>query len=211
VAVAIPARPFLYPIVDVATVGEEQVVDTVAALAALGQRLLQLRAKSLDGRRLVSLARASVAAAHAHGVRLLVNDRPDVALIAGADGVHLGQDDLPPADARAILGPEAIIGFSTHSLAQLAEAEREPVDYLALGPVFPTTSKEDPDPVVGPELVGRARALTRLPLVAIGGITRANAAAVAAQGADGLAVIGDLMRAADLAEAVRAFAAVLRA
>jgi thiamine-phosphate pyrophosphorylase len=207
VAAAIPARPFLYPIVDVATVGEERAVEVVSALAGLGLRLLQLRAKGLDGRRLVALARAAVRVAHAGGARLLVNDRTDIALIAGADGVHVGQEDLPPADARALLGPGAIIGFSTHSLAQLADAAREPVDYLALGPVYATVSKERPDPVVGPELVGRARALTRLPLVAIGGITRANAGAVVAQGADGVAVIGDLLRAPDLAEAVHGFAA----
>jgi thiamine-phosphate pyrophosphorylase len=211
VSAAIPARPFLYPIVDVATVGEERAVAVVGTLARLGLSLLQLRAKGLTDRRFLALARESTAAAHAHGARLLVNDRPDVARLAGADGVHLGQDDLPPADARTILGPAAIIGFSTHNLDQLAAAAGEPVDYLALGPVFPTVSKERPDPVVGLALLSRARALTTRPLVAIGGITRANAGAVVAEGVDGVAVIGDLLRASDLEAAVRELTAALAA
>jgi thiamine-phosphate pyrophosphorylase len=203
---ALPPRPFLYPIVDVGVVGEDRAVRMVGELARLGVGLLQLRAKALGDRRLVALARASVAAAHTHGARLVVNDRPDVARIVGADGVHVGQDDLPPADARAILGPEALIGYSTHSLAQLVAADREPIDYVALGPVFPTTSKDRPDPVVGPELIAEARLLTALPLVAIGGITRGNARAVVAHGADGLAVIQDLAGAPSLETAVREFA-----
>jgi thiamine-phosphate pyrophosphorylase len=209
VSAVIPARPFLYPIVDVATVGEERAAGIVATLARLGLPLLQLRGKGLTDRRLAALAREATAAAHAHGARLIVNDRPDVARAAGADGVHLGQDDVPPADARRILGPGAVIGFSTHTLDQLAAAASEPADYLAIGPVFPTVSKERPDPVIGPALLARARALTSRPLVAIGGITRANAGAVVAQGVDGVAVIGDLLRAPDLEAAVRDFTAAL--
>lgn len=206
---ALPRRPFLYPIVDVAVVGEERVIRTIEILAAGGATLLQLRAKASSDRALVPLARAAVLAAHASGARLIVNDRPDIALIAGADGVHLGQDDLPPSAAREILGAQALIGLSTHNLEQLTASVREPLDYVALGPIFPTTSKARPDPVVGPELIVRARALTSLPLVAIGGLSRANVRQVVESGADGVAVIGDLLRAPDLEAAQRELTAAL--
>ncbi len=157
----------------------------------------------------LTLARRAVAAAHAHGMALVVNDRADVARIVEADGVHVGQDDLPVDALRAVLGPGPIVGVSTHSWEQVAAvlATAAAVDYVAVGPVFPTRTKENPDPVVGLELVRRARAATRLPLVAIGGITRGNARAVVEAGADGVAVISDLLGAPDLERA----AAELRA
>jgi thiamine-phosphate pyrophosphorylase len=130
--------------------------------------------------------------------------------MVGADGVHVGQGDLPPAEARRIVGDDAIVGVSTHSLAQLDAALREPVDYVAIGPVYATASKANPDPVVGPDLVRRARALADRPLVAIGGIEHARAAEVVAAGADGLAVIAALMDAPDLEAAARAFVARMR-
>ncbi|HEV8254626.1 MAG TPA: thiamine phosphate synthase, partial [Vicinamibacteria bacterium] len=123
----------------------------------------------------------------------------------GADGVHVGQDDLDPADARHLLGPDALIGVSTHDPRQLAAAAAAPVDYVAVGPIFPTRSKSAADPVVGLDLLRQARAMTSRPLVAIGGITRARAAEVAAAGADGLAVISDLLAAPDLEAAAREF------
>jgi thiamine-phosphate pyrophosphorylase len=206
---ALPRRPFLYPIVDVDIVGE-RAIDVVVRLARAGVPWLQLRAKDVSDRRLLVLARDAVSAAHEGGARLIVNDRPDVARMVAADGVHLGQDDLPPSDARALLGPAAIIGVSTHSLDQLEAARHEPVDYIAVGPIFATTSKKRPDPVVGPALVARARALLgSLPLVAIGGITRRNVREVVVAGADGVAVIGDLLRAPDLEAALRELTAVL--
>jgi thiamine-phosphate pyrophosphorylase len=211
VPAALPESPFLYPIVDVTTTGAARSLEVVRVLGRAGVRLLQLRAKDMSDRALVPLARAAVAAAHEAGAKLLVNDRPDIARIVQADGVHLGQDDLPPADARAVLGAEAIIGFSTHTLAQLRSAEREPIDYVALGPIFGTTSKANPDPVVGLAMLAQARASTSRPLVAIGGLTRQNASQVVAAGADGLAVIGDLLREGDLSAAVGEFAALLRA
>ena len=167
----LPESPFLYPIVDAAAVGEAAVPGTIERLTAAGITLLQLRAKDVGDRALVALARAAVAAAHRGGARLVLNDRVDVALLVGADGVHVGQDDLPPAEARALLGPEAIVGVSTHDLPQLALAAREPIDYVAIGPVFATTSKRDHEPVVGPALVRAGRAGLDVPLVAIGGIT----------------------------------------
>jgi thiamine-phosphate pyrophosphorylase len=115
-------------------------------------------------------------------------------LSAGYDGVHVGQEDLSPADARALLGPEVMVGVSTHGESQLVKAADSPVDYVAIGPVFATSSKQVPDPVVGLEGVRAARALTDKPLVAIGGITRANCAAVIEAGADSVAVISDLIQ-----------------
>jgi thiamine-phosphate pyrophosphorylase len=127
-------------------------------------------------------------------LKLIMNDRADLCLTAEFDGVHVGQDDLSPESVRNIIGPHRWLGVSTHNPEQLQEADRSSADYLALGPVFSTSSKEKPDPVVGLEGVRRARQLTRKPLIAIGGITRANAASVIEAGADSVAVISDLLR-----------------
>jgi thiamine-phosphate pyrophosphorylase len=127
-------------------------------------------------------------------VRLIMNDRADLALAAEFDGVHVGQEDLSAESVRGIIGADRWLGVSTHNPEQMVEADRSPADYVAIGPIFSTSSKEKPDPVVGIEGVRRARGLTRKPLVAIGGITRANAAAVIAAGADSVAVISDLLR-----------------
>jgi len=128
------------------------------------------------------------------GTKLIMNDRADLCLAAGFDGLHVGQDDLLPDSARRIIGPARWLGVSTHNPEQLAEADKTTADYLAIGPIFATTSKANPDPVVGLEGVRRARELTRKPLVAIGGITRANARSVIEAGADAVAVISDLLR-----------------
>jgi thiamine-phosphate pyrophosphorylase len=127
-------------------------------------------------------------------VRLIMNDRADLALIAEFDGVHVGQEDLSPESVRRIIGGNRWLGVSTHNPAQLAEADKTSADYLAIGPVFSTSTKEKPDPVVGLEGVRRARQLTRKTLVAIGGITRQNAVSVIEAGADSVAVISDLLR-----------------
>jgi thiamine-phosphate pyrophosphorylase len=127
-------------------------------------------------------------------IRLIMNDRADLALAAEFDGVHVGQDDLSPESVRKIIGPDRWLGVSTHNPEQVAEADKTSADYLAIGPVFGTSSKEKPDPVVGLEGVRRARQLTQKPLVAIGGITRQNAASVIEAGADSVAVISDLLR-----------------
>ena len=197
----LPDAPFAYPIVDAARLRGRDVAAVVDLLARGGARLIQLRAKALTDRERLALARAAVAAAHASGARLVVNDRADVARIAGADGLHVGQDDLSPDDARAVIGPAMLLGVSTHGLAQLEAAASSPVDYVAIGPVFATRTKDDPDPVVGLEMVRRARAIVSRPLVAIGGITRANARLVIEAGADGVAVVSDLLDAPDLGHA----------
>ncbi len=184
------------------------IVDTLPAAEALlqgGVRLIQYRYKGhFDGwhfeecRRIAKLAQGVAAT-------FIVNDRADIAQLCGAHGVHLGQDDLPPDAARDILGPEGLIGFSTHNLDQARAAESLPVDYVAIGPVFATTTKENPDPVVGLAGVAEARRATQKPLVAIGGITRQNARSVLDAGADSVAVVRDLVVAPDIEAAARLF------
>jgi thiamine-phosphate pyrophosphorylase len=207
----LPTAPFAYPIVDAGRLRGRDLASVVDALARAGAELIQLRTKGLDDRTHLALARAAVEAAHGSGAQLVVNDRADIALLAEADGVHVGQDDLAGADARQVVGPSRLVGVSTHGIAQLSSAGQGPADYLAIGPVFPTRSKANPDPVVGLEMVRRARAATTRPLVAIGGITRANAREVVEAGADGVAVISDLLDAPDLAHAFAELSAVLRA
>jgi thiamine-phosphate pyrophosphorylase len=137
-----------------------------------------------------------------------MNDRSDLCLAAGFDGVHVGQDDLSPAGARLVVGERLWVGVSTHNPDQVGAADRQPVDYIAVGPVFSTASKANPDPVIGLEGVRRARALTRKPIVAIGGITRANCRSIIDAGADSVAVISDLLR--DPREAAEEFLALLK-
>jgi thiamine-phosphate pyrophosphorylase len=205
VRASLPARPFLYPIIDVPRIGAERVAATVAELAAVGVRLIQLRAKTAPDGELLAMARVAVAAAREAGVTLIVNDRADVAVLAGAAGVHVGQGDLRPSEARQVLGAEGLVGWSTHCVGQVEAALAEPIDYLAVGPIFATSSKADTEAVAGVGLVGEARRRTRGPLVAIGGITPENAAAVIAAGADGVAVIGGLLGTEGLAEAVQRY------
>jgi thiamine-phosphate pyrophosphorylase len=167
--------------------------DQVSALIDAGATLIQLREKTASPRDFFEAARASVAIARSRGAKIVINDRVDFALMADADGVHLGQDDLPPEKAREILGPRAIIGCSTHNLEQAVEAITHGVDYIAIGPVYPTTTKADPDPTVGPEGIHQVRkAIGNTPLVAIGGINSTNLLSVLEAGADSAAVIGQL-------------------
>ena len=191
----------LYPIADADSCAD--VVVLAEAILAGGARLLQLRAKRATTRELIALTRAVRERAVRAGALLILNDRADVARHVGT-GVHLGQDDLPPAAARTILGPDAVIGFSTHTLAQLDAAVRAGgVDYLAFGPIFATRSKANPDPELGVNLLAQARARCPVPLVAIGGITVETIPPVRAAGADSVAVIGAIASAADPAEATR--------
>jgi thiamine-phosphate pyrophosphorylase len=195
--------PKLYPITDRRLSGLSH-AEQVARLADGGARVVQLREKHLSPREFYREAEEALRVARVRGVKLIVNDRADIALALGANGLHLGQDDMPPEAARALLGEDAIIGFSTHNIAQAIEAAHLPVDYVAIGPVFTTSSKTNPDPVVGLEGVARVRgAVGRIPLVAIGGITRENARDVLEAGADSVAVIGALLMPADPAEITR--------
>jgi thiamine-phosphate pyrophosphorylase len=162
-------------------------------LAAAGCSLLQYRNKSGNARQMLEDAR-ELKARLGPGIKLIMNDRADLCLAADFDGLHLGQADLSPEAIRRIIGPDLWLGVSTHNPEQVADADKTSADYLAIGPVFATSSKANPDPVVGLEGVRRARALTRKPLVAIGGITRSNARSVIDAGADSVAVISDLIR-----------------
>src|SRR5215468_1854273 len=157
-----------------------------------GANLIQLRDKEASGRELLEQAMACLKLTRNAGATLIINDRVDVALTADADGVHLGQDDLSVAEAREILGEDKIIGVSTHSIDQFRDALKTSADYIAVGPVYPTMTKENPDPVVGLELVREAKKLTDRPLVAIGGINHERAPEVIAAGADCVAVISAL-------------------
>jgi len=181
----------------------------VTAALRGGGRLVQIRAKGAADGAYLDMARQAVAAARAGDAILIVNDRPDVALLAGAGGVHLGQDDLAPGDARRVLPGRPLLGLSTHDDAQVEAASREPIDYVAVGPVFATRTKRDPHAAIGLAGVRAARARTRLPLVAIGGITADNAAAVIEAGADGVAVVSAILAEDDVAAAVRRLRAVI--
>lgn len=170
------AFPRLYPIIDAGCFSDtEKLVSFAQELAAAGCTLLQYRNKNGNGREMLEQARAL---RQALSVKLIMNDRADLCLLAGFDGVHVGQDDLSPEGVRRIIGDELWLGISTHNPAQLSEATQKPANYLAVGPVFATLSKANPDPVIGLEGVRQAKLLTDKPLVAIGGITRANCRAV---------------------------------
>jgi thiamine-phosphate pyrophosphorylase len=185
--------PRLYPVTD-ARLSKLTHAEQVKRLCAGGASLIQVREKHEIARRFFSEAEEVLRLAHSLGARIIINDRVDIALALGADGVHLGQDDLPPLAARRILGERAIIGFSTHSVEQAIAASSLPIDYLAIGPIFPTSSKESPDPVLGLDGLRRVReAVPRLPLVAIGGITFENGPETLAAGADSLATINALL------------------
>jgi thiamine-phosphate pyrophosphorylase len=195
--------PVLYAIVDPLDTRRSP-IELADALLAGGARLLQLRLKGAPARECLEVARALRAATRAVGALLIVNDRADVARAAAADGVHLGQDDLPPPAARRVLGPGGIIGVSTHDLAQARAAAAAGADYVAVGPVYATATKADALQPRGLDLLRTVRAAVTTPLVAIGGITADRAPAVRAAGADAVAMIGALVRAPDPAAAVRA-------
>ena len=223
----------LYPIIDFSCFAAQPdpimaIVRYAEELIAAGATLIQLRDKSQpeQTRRFLSCARelrrvtwgteitgtGTMSAGTTPRATLIINDRVDICLAADAGGVHVGQNDLSPESARRIFdqvkdGKTRIIGFSTHNLAQLRKADALPVDYIAIGPVFATGSKANPDPVVGLEGVRQARQVTRKPLVAIGGITRQNCSQVKAAGADAVAVISDLLESP--AKAVADFLRVL--
>ena len=190
--------PTLYAILDDSIVAGDDLARWVAlaeALADCGCRLMQVRAKQADSRTQLEIAMELARALSFTRARLIVNDRADIALLAGAGGVHVGQHDLGVAQARAICGAPMWVGVSTHTLEQVRAADKTSADYIAFGPIFPTTTKSKPDALVGIEGLRAARAATRKPLVAIGGITLESAREVYRAGADSLAVASDLLRA----------------
>jgi len=196
--------PKIYPITDTTISGLSH-RDQVKQLIEGGATLIQLREKRASPREFFQDAREALSIAHAAGIKLIINDRVDIALAIGADGVHLGQTDMPIEPARRLLGDRALIGFSTHNLNQVEEAVRLPIDYLAFGPIFPTATKENPDPIVGlTELAQIKNVSGSLPLVAIGGITADRIREVLISGADSVAIISAVLNRADpIAENLR--------
>jgi thiamine-phosphate pyrophosphorylase len=196
--------PRLYPILDTEMLANCGVGIELAAAAFLagGAAILQFRHKSHWSREIFATAQAVARLCRESGAQFIVNDRADFAMLLEA-GLHVGQDDLSPYDARKLMGPQGIIGYSTHNVSQLSAAIKEPVDYVALGPVFTTASKRNPDPVLGVEQVSRCRPLLSKPLVAIGGITRENALEVLRAGADSIALISGLLPETPTARSLR--------
>ena len=185
--------PKVYPISDASLSGLPH-AKQIELLSDGGATFIQLREKILSPFEFFQQATVAVEFARNRGVQVIINDRVDIALAVKADGVHLGQDDLPPEAARRVLGPEATIGYSTHNLEQVRRALALPIDYLAIGPIFSTTSKSDTEPVVGLEGLRAVRKMiSKLPIVAIGGITHQNANAVIEAGATSVAVISTLL------------------
>ncbi|HJU03875.1 MAG TPA: thiamine phosphate synthase [Nitrospiraceae bacterium] len=207
------ARPLLrglYIILDPGAIGPRSLGEVLDHAVAGGARLFQYRDKAASGReayrRAMELRRITADA----GALFLVNDRCDLALAVDADGVHLGQNDLPVSRARAILGPDKIIGLSTHTPHQVSEATRQEVDYLGFGPIFPTGTKPDHEPLVGLEGLAEIRRLTSLPIFGIGGVTVESTEAVIRAGANGVAVVSAIWRSPDIRGTVQAFIACVQ-
>jgi thiamine-phosphate pyrophosphorylase len=199
--------PALYAILDPILI-KEPLAEFAAKLSEAGVELMQLRDKRASARKIYAESRALVEQFAGSGVRFIVNDRPDIAAMIGAGGVHVGQEDMPVEVTRAVCGSGRWVGISTHNLAQLREANRTSADYIAVGPIFPTATKENPDPVVGLDFLRLARQETRKPLVAIGGITIQSAAEVFRAGADSVAVIRDLLEAPSPSQRARDYLAI---
>ena len=196
--------PKLYVILDAALL-REPAPSIATQLLQAGVRLFQYRAKNAPPRETLEISRRLTQAAREYGAEFFVNDRPDIAYLAGANGVHVGQDDLTVEQARALVGPHRWVGVSTHNRQQFERAALTSADYVAIGPVFATTSKTNPDPVVGTELLRQLRPLTQKPIVAIGGIRLENAPEVIQAGADAVAVISDILAASNPAERASQF------
>ena len=200
--------PHLYVILDRSVAGGRDLDVILAAALDGGAEMIQLREKTWPSGTLFPLAQRLRARCRAAGVPFIVNDRVDLALAVDADGVHLGQDDLPPGAARALLKPGMILGLSTHSVEQAKAAQAVGADYVAVGSMFPTASKPEFQ-LVGPALARQVRPVVQVPLIGIGGITPANVGDVIAAGVDGVAVISAVCAAPDPAAAARSFVAAI--
>ena len=186
--------PKIYPITDI-SITKLSHLEQVERLIEGGATFIQLRDKYSTPKDFYESAKDVMDFTHGKDVKIIINDRVDIALAVKADGVHLGQDDLPPRYAREILGKKAIIGFSTHNIPQVIEAVKMPIDYVAIGPIFATSTKENPDPIVGIEGLKTVReAIGDFPLVAIGGIDTQNVRNILEKGADSVAVISQILR-----------------
>lgn len=199
-----------YAILDPSVRRDLSLLSMAEQLIEGGARLIQLRNKAASSRELLSEAQALLRLARQRKVRVIINDRADVTWLARAHGVHLGQTDLNVRQVRKILGPKKIVGISTHSLEQALIAAKTTASYIAMGPIFSTRTKENPDPEVGLEGLREVRKHIAKPLVAIGGITLERTPEVMAAGADAVAVISDLLQAENIAERTRQFVQCLR-
>jgi thiamine-phosphate pyrophosphorylase len=188
--------PRLYVILDAALLTSPE-TDCAQRLADAGVRLLQYRNKLASVRELFESSKRLASLLSPQSVSFIVNDRADVAVLAGADGVHVGQEDLGVEEARCVVGMSKLVGVSTHNLKQFQRAAASPADYIAVGPLFATDTKSNPDPVVGTEFIGKVRPLTDKPIVAIGGITLERAPEIIKAGADSVAVISDILGASE--------------
>ena len=198
----------LYAILDAGQTKDRSLTNILRDLIKGGAKLVQLRAKELTSSEFFNVATDACRIAHEAGAIFIVNDRADIALACRADGVHLGQEDLPPAAVRNILGKNKLIGVSTHNLAQAKEAERDGADYIGFGPIFGTTSKDTGYSPRGLAMLREVRKAVKIPIVAIGGITEKNVAQVWDAGADSAAIIGELMGAEDTTAKVRTILAL---
>ena len=196
--------PPLYMILDAALLTSPE-IEVAKSLNDAGVRLFQYRNKHGSTREIFQASSGLAAELAQRGALFFVNDRPDIAFLSGASGVHVGQNDLPVAEARAVMGKGKLLGISTHNLEQFRAAAATDADYIALGPIFATGSKANPDPVVGTAMIRVARELTAKPIVAIGGITFERAREVMEAGADSIAVISDVLLAKDPAKRAQQF------
>ncbi|MBI5234196.1 MAG: thiamine phosphate synthase [Deltaproteobacteria bacterium] len=189
----------LYPIIDTMYVKPNGIEGTASAILGAGVEVIQLRAKLLSTKEYISLARLLRTLANQHKALFIVNDRVDIALVSNADGVHLGQDDMPVSEARTLLGHEKIIGLSTHNLKEVEEANALSPDYISFGPIFPTRTKKNAQPAVGIKGLIEAKKRTNIPIVAIGGIPEKDCPALIKAGATAISMVSEILLAPDIA------------
>ena len=194
--------PNIYPIIDISLISSDKIGKTAQAVIDGGAKILQLRAKKLSSREFLETARIIRKITKDKGAVFIVNDRIDIALLTDADGVHLGQDDLPVKEARRLLGNNKIIGYSTHNIREALEAKKLPVDYISFGPIFATKTKEDAQTPKGLKGLDEVMKAVKIPIVAIGGITETNMAHVLKQGVESVAMISEILAAKDISQKI---------
>jgi len=202
-----PPDDFIYLILSIDHIGERSALDIAKPALDGGVRGVQLRAKNINDKEVIGIALNLSEICTAFDAMFIINDRPDIAVIVDAGGVHLGQDDMKPEDARKIIGPDKIIGLSCHNLEQVRNVDWSYVDYAGFGPIFPTLTKENPDPVVGTELLREVIGYGK-PIVAIGGISQENLNQVVDAGCSRAAISKDIMEAVDVEERVRGYVTI---
>ena len=194
--------PNIYPIIDISLISSDKIGKTAQAVIDGGAKILQLRPKKLSSREFLETARIIRKITKDKGAVFIVNDRIDIVLLTDADGVHLGQDDLPVKEARRLLGNNKIIGYSTHNIREALEAKKLPVDYISFGPIFATKTKEDAQTPKGLKGLDEVMKAVKIPIVAIGGITETNMAHVLKQGVEGVAMISEILAAKDISQKI---------